>query len=590
MFRSGHIVRAVPAQPPPIYRPHKIVTQPIFSIASAPAIRWTPEDFNKNIDDIKEVVVDQSSSNVKAVTVDGESHDVAVRITPSIIDSLLEHGAVVKYDNPVKNLQQLFYYIEIVLMIVFMGYIGYSLVNRNSRSTFEPMLHSKAKEIKEISITFDNVAGIDYAKRELQEIVDFLKNPDKYTKVGAKIPKGCLLVSPPGCGKTLLARAVAGTAGVPFFSASASEFIELFVGVGSGRIRDLFQKAKAKSPCIVFIDEIDAIGKSRSSGFGPGNDEREQTINQLLTEMDGFETNTGIVVIGATNRVDVLDKALLRPGRFDRIVYIDAPDLSGRVDILNVHCKDKPIDKSVTLSSIAKVTAGFSGADLNNLTNEAAIVAARNNNDTITKADFEEALDRVTIGLTKTSKAMSEENKYVVAVHESGHVLTAFFIDGYDDIRKVSILPRGNAGGVTVFEPSMDRVDSGLFTRSYLEDKLVVALGGRAAEEIVFGSFATTTGASQDMEQVYKIARLMVTRYGFSDELGTVAWDVEGASLSDVTQRKIDKEITKLVSRAYTRAKNLIESHKDALRRLAIKLIDAQTLDAAEIKSVITGV
>ncbi|NBX51739.1 ATP-dependent zinc metalloprotease FtsH, partial [bacterium] len=378
---------------------------------------------------------------------------------------------------------------------------------------------SRAKEIdgEKISTTFDDIAGIDYAKKELQEVVDFLKNPEKYTRVGAKIPKGVLLAAGSGLGKTLLAKAVAGTAGVPFFSASASEFVEMFVGVGSSRIRNLFQKAKAKAPCIVFIDEIDAVGKARSGNLmGPGNDEREQTINQLLTEMDGFEGNTGVVVIGATNRVDILDKALLRPGRFDRIVTIDAPDVTGRTEILKVHTRGKPLDPAVDLAALAKITAGFSGAELQNLANEAAINAARHDRATITQNDFEEALEKVVMGPLKTARVISDEKRRIVAVHEAGHTVTAFYVGDYDAVRKVSIIPRGSAGGVTLFEPDADRVDSGLLTRTYLENKLVVALGGRAAEEIVYGPAAITTGASHDMEQVYKIARVMVTRYGFS--------------------------------------------------------------------------
>lgn len=563
-------------------------------ILKGPEPQWSAEDFKKATDnfDVAEVIVDQTSSNVKAITEDGVEHPVKVRITPDIIDNLIEHGVIVRYDNPEKFIQHIFYYLQIFVIISVSLTIAYSILSRNGAAQgITSIGQSKAKEAdgEKITTTFDDIAGIDYAKAELEEVVEFLKNPEKFTRVGAKIPKGCLLVGPAGCGKTLLARAVAGTADVPFFSCSASEFIEMFVGVGASRIRSLFEKAKAKAPCIIFIDEIDAVGKSRSSsmGFGPGNDERDQTINQLLTEMDGFEMNNGIVVIAATNRADILDKALLRPGRFDRTIYIDSPDIKGRTDILTVHCRNKPLAEDVKLEDISRITAGFSGAELENIANEAAINAARRNSETINKHDFEEALEKLVMGPLKKSRIISEEKKNIVSVHESGHTITALCVGDYDAVRKVSIVPRGSAGGVTLFEPSMDRVDSGLLSRNYLENKLVVALGGRAAEEIVFGAYSITTGASNDMEQVYKIARMMITRYGFSEELGTIGWDWEGSSISADTARKIDEEMMRIVNKSYTRAKNIIENNMEALRRLSQALLEKESLDAEEIKSVV---
>jgi cell division protease FtsH len=545
---------------------------------------------------LSEVIVDQNSSHVRAITEDGQEHDVGVRMTSSIIEDLIDHGVIIRYDNPAKAIQQVMSILEMTLVTLFTVYVMYIIFSRSAGSNYpqnmlNSMMQTRAKEIdgEKITTTFDDIAGIDYAKKELQEVVDFLKNPEKYTRVGAKIPKGVLLAAGSGLGKTLLAKAVAGTAGVPFFSASASEFVEMFVGVGSGRIRSLFAKAKAKAPCIVFIDEIDAVGKARSGNLmGPGNDEREQTINQLLTEMDGFEGNTGVVVIGATNRVDILDKALLRPGRFDRIVTIDAPDVVGRTEILKVHTRGKPLAPAVNLESIARITAGFSGAELQNLANEAAINAARHDRNLINQHDFEEALEKVMMGPLKTARVISDAKKQIVAVHEAGHTIAAFYVGDYDEVRKVSIIPRGGAGGVTMFEPDADRVDSGLYTRTYLENKLVVALGGRAAEEIVFGPNAITTGASHDMEQVYKVARVMVTRYGFSDVLGTIGWDTDGGSFSQDTARTIDQEMNAIVSRAYRRAKNIIEDRLEYLKRLSNALIEKEVLDAAQIKEILT--
>ncbi len=444
-------------------------------------------------------------------------------------------------------------------------------------------------------VTFSDVAGVEQAKLELVEVVDFLKNPDRFTAVGAKIPKGVLLVGPPGTGKTLLARAVAGEAGVPFFSISGSEFVEMFVGVGASRVRDLFEQAKANAPCIVFIDEIDAVGRQRGAGLGGGNDEREQTLNQLLTEMDGFEGNTGIIIIAATNRPDVLDAALLRPGRFDRQVVVDRPDFAGRLEILGVHAKGKTLAQDVDLEKIARRTPGFTGADLSNLLNEAAILAARRNLTEISMDEINDAVDRVLAGPEKKDRVMSEKRKTLVAYHEAGHALVGALMPEYDPVQKITIIPRGRAGGLTWFLPSEDRMQS----RTYLRNQMAVALGGRIAEEIVFGESEVTTGASSDLQQVANIARQMVMRFGMSDELGPVALGRSSGNMflgrdiaterdfSEETAAMIDAEVNKLVSQAYTRAKNLLLHNRPILDRIAQMLIEKETVDAEELEEII---
>ncbi|MBW4623459.1 MAG: ATP-dependent zinc metalloprotease FtsH3 [Cyanosarcina radialis HA8281-LM2] len=448
-------------------------------------------------------------------------------------------------------------------------------------------------------VTFGDVAGIDRAKLELTEVVDFLKNADRFTAVGAKIPKGVLLVGPPGTGKTLLARAVAGEAGVPFFSISGSEFVEMFVGVGASRVRDLFEQAKTHAPCIVFIDEIDAVGRQRGAGLGGGNDEREQTLNQLLTEMDGFEGNTGIIVIAATNRPDVLDAALLRPGRFDRQVVVDRPDYAGRLEILRVHARGKTIGKDVDLEKIARRTPGFTGADLSNLLNEGAILAARRNLTEISMDEINDAIDRVLAGPEKKDRVMSEKRKTLVAYHEAGHALVGALMPDYDPVQKISIIPRGRAGGLTWFTPSEDRLDSGLYSRSYLQNQMAVALGGRVAEEIIFGDEEVTTGASNDLQQVARVARQMIMRFGMSDRLGQVALGRQQGNMflgrdiaaerdfSEETAATIDDEVRNLVDRAYRRAKEVLVNNKHILDRLAQMLIEKETVDAEELQELL---
>jgi len=448
-------------------------------------------------------------------------------------------------------------------------------------------------------VTFGDVAGIEQAKLELTEVVDFLKNADRFTAIGAKIPKGVLLVGPPGTGKTLLAKAVAGEAGVPFFSISGSEFVEMFVGVGASRVRDLFEQAKASAPCIVFIDEIDAVGRQRGAGLGGGNDEREQTLNQLLTEMDGFEGNTGIIIIAATNRPDVLDAALMRPGRFDRQVVVDRPDYAGRKEILNVHARGKTLSKDVDLDKIARRTPGFTGADLSNLLNEAAILAARRNLTEISMDEVNDAIDRVLAGPEKKNRVMSEKRKTLVAYHEAGHALVGALMPDYDPVQKISIIPRGRAGGLTWFTPSEDRMESGLYSRAYLQNQMAVALGGRVAEEIIFGEEEVTTGASNDLQQVARVARQMVTRFGMSDKLGPVALGRQGGGVflgrdiasdrdfSNTTAAAIDDEVSQLVDQAYQRAKEVLVGNRSILDKLAQMLVEKETVDAEELQDIL---
>ncbi len=448
-------------------------------------------------------------------------------------------------------------------------------------------------------VTFGDVAGIEGAKLELTEVVDFLKNPDRFTAVGAKIPKGCLLVGPPGTGKTLLAKAVAGEAGVPFFSISGSEFVEMFVGVGASRVRDLCEQAKKNAPCIVFIDEIDAVGRQRGAGLGGGNDEREQTLNQLLTEMDGFEGNTGIIIIAATNRPDVLDSALMRPGRFDRQVTVDRPDYAGRLQILGVHARSKTLSKDVDLDKVARRTPGYTGADLANLLNEAAILAARRQLTEISNDEISDAIERIMVGPEKKDRVMSEKRKRLVAYHEAGHALVGALMPDYDAVQKISIIPRGNAGGLTFFTPSEERMESGLYSRTYLQNQMAVALGGRVAEEIVYGEDEVTTGASNDLQQVASVARQMVTRFGMSDKLGPVALgraqggmflgrDIAAErDFSEDTAATIDSEVSDLVDTAYARATKVLVDNRIVLDELAEMLVENETVDSQELQDLL---
>ncbi|MGE3268192.1 MAG: ATP-dependent zinc metalloprotease FtsH [Chloroflexota bacterium] len=446
------------------------------------------------------------------------------------------------------------------------------------------------------SVTFADVAGVEEPKQELAEVVEFLKYPEKFAALGARIPKGVLLVGPPGTGKTLLSRAVAGEAGVPFFSISGSEFVEMFVGVGASRVRDLFDQAKRNAPCIVFVDEIDAVGRQRGAGLGGSHDEREQTLNQILVEMDGFDTNTNVIVIAATNRPDVLDPALLRPGRFDRQVVLPQPDINGRRAILEVHAKGKPLDKTIRLDTLAKQTPGFSGADLANLINEAAILSARRNKKTIGMNEMEEAIDRVIAGPERRSRLISEREKLVTAYHEGGHAVVGRFLKNHDPVHKISIIARGMMGGYTRYLPTEDRY---LWTKSQFEDRLAATLGGHAAEKLVFGEMST--GAENDIEVATNIARKMVKEYGMSDRLGPVALGHkeelvflgreigEQKNYSEKIAEAIDEEIRRLIDQAYLEAQRILDEKRDVLDRLANVLVQEETIEGERLERVFVG-
>ncbi|AFZ30885.1 ATP-dependent zinc metalloprotease FtsH2 [Gloeocapsa sp. BRSZ] len=443
-------------------------------------------------------------------------------------------------------------------------------------------------------VKFDDVAGIEEAKEELQEVVTFLKQPERFTAVGARIPKGALLVGPPGTGKTLLAKAIAGEAGVPFFSISGSEFVEMFVGVGASRVRDLFKKAKDNAPCLIFIDEIDAVGRQRGAGIGGGNDEREQTLNQLLTEMDGFEGNTGIIIIAATNRPDVLDAALLRPGRFDRQVIVDAPDVKGRQEILKVHARNKKLDPNVSLDAIARRTPGFTGADLANLLNEAAILTARRRKEAITLLEIDDAIDRVVAGMEGTP-LVDSKSKRLIAYHEIGHALIGTVLKDHDPVQKVTLIPRGQAQGLTWFTPSEDQ---GLISRAQLKARITGALGGRAAEDIIFGAAEITTGAGGDLQQISAMARQMVTRFGMS-ELGPLSLESQSGEVflgrdwmtrseySEAIASRIDAQVRTIVEECYENAKKIIRENRVVVDRLVDLLIEKETIDGEEFRQIV---
>lgn len=456
---------------------------------------------------------------------------------------------------------------------------------------------SKARFMMEAKtgVMFDDVAGIDEAKEELQEVVTFLKKPERFTAVGARIPKGVLLVGPPGTGKTLLAKAIAGEAGVPFFSISGSEFVEMFVGVGASRVRDLFKKAKENAPCIIFIDEIDAVGRQRGAGIGGGNDEREQTLNQLLTEMDGFEGNTGIIIIAATNRVDVLDQALLRPGRFDRQVMVDPPDIKGRLEILEVHARNKKLAQEISLEVIARRTPGFTGADLSNLLNEAAILTARRRKEAITMAEVDAAVDRVIAGMEGTP-LVDSKSKRLIAYHEIGHALIGTLLKDHDPVQKVTLIPRGQAQGLTWFTPSEEQM---LISRAQLLARITGALGGRAAEDVIFGDAEVTTGAGNDLQQVTGMARQMVTRFGMSD-LGPLSLEssqgevflgrdwLNRSEYSNEIASRIDVQVRSIAEHCYKNAKRIMEENRALIDRLVDLLVDKETIDGDEFRKIVS--
>ena len=504
-----------------------------------------------------------------------------------------QKGIITAYDYQASSTSVWLQMVPYLLMILMIGFMFWFVVIRSQGGGMGPDKMSKfgSAPVRTISekdktITFDDVAGEDEEKEELAEIVEFLKDPKKYIALGARIPKGVLLVGPPGTGKTLLAKAVAGEAGVTFLSISGSDFVELYVGVGASRVRDLFEQAKKQSPAIVFIDEIDAVGRQRGTGLGGGHDEREQTLNQLLVEMDGFGRNEGVVVLAATNRADVLDPALLRPGRFDRQVYVGMPDIRGREAILNVHVKDKPLSEDVDLGAVARGTPGFTGADLENLVNEAALLAARKDQRYITMADLNEAEIKVIAGPEKRSRVIPEHERRLTAYHEAGHAVVMHMLPDHDPVNQITIIPRGQAGGMTISLPEEDR---SYLSKRYLEDQIVALLGGRVAEQLVLGD--VSTGASNDIQRASQIARKMVASYGMSEKIGTVSFDsghdevfigrtmTQGRSYSEQVAAEIDEEVKSVVGGAYDRCRSILESQRDQLEAVARYLLEHETMD-----------
>ena len=547
--------------------------------------------------DIVEIQV--RNQNLTGKLKDGQSFRVVTPLPNSdLVESIRAKGATVD----VADTTQQWWVTALISLLPFLLIIGlWILIMRQMQGGARGAMgfgKSKAKLLTEHKgrKTFEDVAGVNEAKEELQEVVDFLKDPGKFQRLGGKIPKGALLVGPPGTGKTLLARAVAGEAGVPFFSISGSDFVEMFVGVGASRVRDMFEQAKKNAPCIIFIDEIDAVGRHRGAGLGGGNDEREQTLNQLLVEMDGFEASENIILIAATNRPDVLDPALLRPGRFDRQVVVPNPDVSGREKILRVHMKDVPLAADVNVKTIARGTPGFSGADLANLVNEAALMAARKDRRMVTHRDFEDAKDKVMMGAERKSMAMNEEEKRLTAYHEAGHAIVAMNVRMADPVHKATIVPRGRALGMVMQLPEGDR-----YSMKYQQmvDRIAIMAGGRVAEELIFGPENITSGASSDIEQATKLARAMVTRWGFSEKLGTVAYGenqeevflghsvARSQNVSEETARIIDEEVKRIVTSGWNEARRILTEKAEDHEKLSQALLEYETLSGEEIKDLL---
>jgi cell division protease FtsH len=542
--------------------------------------------------------VDVQGRTLQVTPADGNKYSI---ISPGdiwMVGDLMKYGVQVtgKADDEPNMLVSALYYLGPTLLIIGFWFFMMRQMQGGGKGGAFSFGKSKARLIDENSntVTFADVAGCDEAKEEVYEMVDFLKDPQKFQKLGGRIPHGVLLVGPPGTGKTLLARAIAGEAKVPFFSISGSDFVEMFVGVGASRVRDMFDNAKKNSPCIIFIDEIDAVGRHRGAGMGGGNDEREQTLNQMLVEMDGFESNSGVIVVAATNRSDVLDKALLRPGRFDRQVHVGLPDIRGREQILQVHMRKVPIDPDVNAAVLARGTPGFSGADLANLVNEAALFAARRNKRSVDMRDFEDAKDKIYMGPERKSAVMREEERRNTAYHESGHAVVAKSLPKADPVHKVTIMPRGMALGVTWQLPEFDRVN---LYKDRMMEELAILFGGRAAEEVFLNSMST--GASNDFERATKMARDMVTRYGMSDSLGTMVYvDTESESIfgrnstktvSELTQQKVDFEIRTLIDSQYALARSILENNRDKVEAMVTALLEWETLDADQLTDIMEG-
>nr|WP_199250183.1 ATP-dependent zinc metalloprotease FtsH [[Phormidium] sp. ETS-05] len=560
---------------------------------------------------VKRVIIDPDKQVAKVQLADANQYENVVLLerNPELLQKIREVNTTNSREQIQLEFQSSGDYKGAVGLVANLLLIGFligglvMLLRRSSQVGNQAMNFGKSRarfsmEAK-TGVMFDDVAGIEEAKEELQEVVTFLKKPERFTALGAKIPKGVLLVGAPGTGKTLLAKAIAGEAGVPFFSISGSEFVEMFVGVGASRVRDLFKKAKENAPCIIFIDEIDAVGRQRGAGIGGGNDEREQTLNQLLTEMDGFEGNSGIIIVAATNRPDVLDMALLRPGRFDRQVVVDLPTYNGRLGILRVHARNKKLSDEVSLEAIARRTPGFSGADLANMLNEAAILTARRRKDAITQSEVEDAIDRVSIGLS-LNPLLDSKKKRLIAYHEVGHALLMTVLKNSDPLNKVTIIPRsGGIGGFAQQIPNEDMVDSGLRTRAWIVDLITIALGGRAAEQEVFGDAEVTMGASSDLQMVSKLAREMVTRFGMS-ELGPLALEIPNnevflgrdwmprSEYSEDVATKIDRHVRTIALECYEKARQIIRENRPLLDRLVDLLLERETVDGEEFRQIVS--
>jgi len=531
---------------------------------------------------------------------DGTTFSVAIGDDALLVPDLVKHNVTISYAEPSANASLLAaagnFILPMILLVALLFFVVRQMQVGGSQALSFGRSRAKLLSENRPKVTFADVAGVEEAKQELAEIVEFLKYPKKFQALGARIPKGVLLLGPPGSGKTLLARAIAGEAGVPFFSISGSDFVEMFVGVGASRVRDLFEQAKKSSPCIVFIDEIDAVGRQRGAGLGGGHDEREQTLNQLLVEMDGFDANQGVILIAATNRPDVLDPALLRPGRFDRQVVVDRADVKGRAAILNVHAKNKPLAKDVSLETLARRTPGFSGADLENLLNEAAILAARENKSVIEMKDCEEAIDRVIAGPERRSRLISQKEKEIVAYHESGHAIVGALLPNANPVHKVTIISRGMALGLTMQLPTEDRY---LMSKAEILDQITGLLGGRVAEELQFRE--VTTGASNDFEKATQLARAMVTQYGMSRELGPIQYGhnhqqvflgrdiADERNYSEEIASKIDAEVRSIIDECYATAKQILQQNWDKVERLVASLLEKETVEADEVLAIVKG-